>query len=258
MKVSVRNILICLVLFAFCMGCSGNEEPLPPIKKPKVVKRIIKPPPKPVQTPTPGKEPEAQPEKKEAAKETAPQAVQKAPKPAAPVKPKPPVTTEEGYYAVKKGESLSGIAKNQKVYGDPLKWTVLYRLNLDKLGRLGKEADLPDKELLEGLTLKIITPEEGKENLEKRVQHFWIVNILSARDREKIVPAAVTLMQKGYPVYITMAKVKGKDWMRLRLGFYKDRKSAAADGKKVVELLRFSGPWTTKVLEEELKDNGRF
>ncbi|MBW2205702.1 MAG: SPOR domain-containing protein [Deltaproteobacteria bacterium] len=268
MKVSVRNILVCLVLFAFCIGCSGNEEPPPPAKKPRVVKRIIKPPPRPVQTSAPQQEPvarpekkeaEAQPQKKEEAQKTAPPPLQKLSKPAAPpVKPKPPEAKEEGVYVVKKGESLSGIAKKPEVYGDPLKWTVLYRMNLDKVGQFGKGADLPGKGLKEGLRLKVITPEEGKKNLEKQVQHFWIVNILSATDPEKIVPAAVTLIQKGYPVYITMARVKGKDWMRLRLGFYKDKKSAAADGKKVVEILRFSGSWATKIPEEELKDNGRF
>ena len=267
MKVSVRNILVCLVLFAFCIGCSGNEEPPLPAKKTRVVKRIIKPPPKPVQTPAPQnepvalpekKEPVAQPQKKEEAQKTAPPPLQKEPKPVAPVKPKPPVAIEDGYYVVKKGESLSGIAKKPEVYGDPLKWTVLYRMNLDKVGQFGKGADLPDKALKEGLSLKVITPEEGKKNLKKRAQHYWLVNILSATDPEKIVPAAVTLIQKGYPVYMTMAKVKGKDWMRLRLGFYKDKKSAVVDGKKVVEMLRFSGPWATKIPEEELKDNGRF
>lgn len=268
MKVSVRNVLVCLVLSAFCIGCSSSDGPPPPQKKPKVVKKIIKPPPRPVQTPA--AEPLALPEKKEPeagslkekeAKAAPPTSTPKGsepPKPPPPpVKPKPPEAAE-GIYVVKKGESLAAIARKKEVYGDPLKWTALYRLNLDKVGSSGNGADLPDKGLQEGLKLKIITPEEGKKNLEKRRGHLWIVNILSATDRKKIVPTAVTLIQKGYPVYITMARVKGKDWMRLRLGFYKDKKSAVADGNKVIEMLRFSGPWATKISEEELKDNGRF
>jgi hypothetical protein len=254
------------------------------------VKKIRRPPPKPVPGPaseTPAlpekkepetrpveETPETRPGKEDAAKATVPQTVLKPSKPpktmappvetaSPPVKtPSPPVRAPEpkepGIYMVKDGESLSEIAAKQEIYGDPLKWIVLYRMNLDKVGYLGKASDLPAKGLKEGLKLEVITPEEGEKNLKKRARHYWIVNILSATKQEKIVPPAVALIQKGYPVYITTAKVKGKDWLRLRLGFYKDKQSAVAEGKKVVEMLKFSGPWATKIPERELNDNGRF
>lgn len=290
MKVLVGNLLVCLVLVAFGAGCSGSEEPSLPPQKSRVVKKIMKPPPKPVpksvsETAAPPEKeepedrpvketPEALPGKKDGTEETVPQTARQPSKPpepagtpektsAPPVKTPPPAVEapepkEQGIYVVKKGESLSGIAAKPEVYGDPLKWVVLYRMNLDKLGSLGKAADLPEKGLKEGLKLKVITPEEGEKNLKKRARHYWIVNILSATKQEKIVPPAVKMIQKGYPVYITAAKVKGKDWMRLRLGFYKDKASAVSDGEKVTEMLQFSGPWATKIPERELRDNGRF
>jgi len=248
------------------MGCSGKEEPPPPVQNPKVVKRIIKPPPKEAETkeiesPAPAEKPQIRPEKRVEDKETPPPEAPKAGKPEVPVTPvasPAPPATQAGIYVVKKGESLSGIAQREDVYGDPLKWTILYRLNAEKLGNLGKGADLPDKVLSEGLQLKLVTPDEARKNLEKRAKRLWIVNILSATDPDRIVPAAVTLMQKGYPVYITSATVKGKDWMRLRLGFFDTRKSATAEGEEVLALLRFTGIWTTKASEDELKDYGRF
>ena len=281
MTVWVRTILFFLALVVLGTGCSGNEEPPPPAEKPKIVKRIIKPPPREAERPAPALKPDVEPEMKAEEKQTPPPAAQKTAKPAAPVTPTPPPARETakpavamtpgtpgtpaappareaGVYVVKKGESLSDIAKRENVFGDPLKWAILYRLNAEKLATLGKGADLPDQALPEGLRLKIITPEEAKANLEKRDRHLWIVNILSATDRDKIVPAAVTLMQQGYPVYITSATVKGKDWMRLRLGFFDSRESATAEGEKVLALLRFSGLWTTKVSEDELKDFGRY
>lgn len=268
MTVWVRTILSCLALVVLCLGCSGNDEPPPRAAKPKVVKRIIKPPPpKPVQaveaveTPAPAEkaaQPVAQPEKKAEGKETPPPAAEKPAKPAVPMTSASPPAQEAGVYVAKKGETLSDIAKRKDVYGDPLKWAILYRLNAKKLAKLGNGPGLPDQVLPEGLRLKITTPDEAKENLEKRAKDLWIVNILSARNLREIVPPAVTLMQKGYPVYITSAKIKGKDWMRLRLGFFDTRKSATAEGEKVMALLRFRELWTTKISKDELKDYGRF
>lgn len=258
MRVWVRTILVCLALFGFCVGCSGNEEPPPPAAKPKVVKGIIEPPPREVESPAPEEKPEVQPEEKAEGEETLPPAAQETAKPPASMTPAAPPAREAGVYVVKKGESLSGIAGREDVYDDPLKWAILYRLNAEELGELGKGAGLPDQTLPEGLRLKIITPDEAKRNLEKRAGHPWVLNILSATDQEKIVPAAVALMQQGYPVYISSAKVKGKDWMRLRLGFFDTRKSATAEGEKVMALLRFSQLWIAKISEGELRDYGRF
>ena len=254
MKRPIQVISIGVMLFFLSAGCSKEEQPAPPPRKPKVVKPIIKPPPREAAPALVVKEKEA-PEVK----------VPKAPEPAAvddksrkAEEPKPPEKKaapeeESGYYIAKGGESLSGIAKNEAVYGDALKWPLLYRLNVDKLGGMPPGADFPERALSKGLKLKLFTPDEVKENLEKRPRNFWVVNILSSMTNEEIVPAAVQLMQEGYPVYITSARVKGKDWMRLRLGFFKKKIEADRAGKKIKALINAVDSWSTKAGEKEVE-----
>jgi hypothetical protein len=163
-----------------------------------------------------------------------------------------------GYYIVRKGESLSGIAARENVYGDSLKWPILYRLNLDKLGKLRLAEDLPDRELPEGVRLKIVSPDEMRENLKDIGHNVWAVNVLSATSNGQIVPPAIRLIGNGYPVYITRVKLKGKDWMRLRVGFFKNRTDADKEGKKIMTILNLADSWITKVRKQELEEFGGY
>ncbi len=166
--------------------------------------------------------------------------------------------TNEHFYIVKKGDSLSSIAGRSDVYGDPLKWPILYRLNMDKLDALEAGEDFLESELSEGVMLKIITPDEAKENLERRVHNVWVVNVLSATTNGKIIPVAVRLIDNGYMTYITRAKVKGKDWTRLRVGFFKDRTEADTKGKKIMAMLNLADAWVIKVGKKELGEFGGY
>jgi hypothetical protein len=168
------------------------------------------------------------------------------------------VKEEKGYYIVKKGDSLSSIAGKKEVYDDPLKWPILYRLNLDKLSHIPVSQDFADKEIPENLKIRFLTSAEVKENLKRRNHGFWVVNILSATTNKKIVPPAVKLIKEGYPVYIASAKVKGKDWMRLRVGFFKDRKEADTTGKKIMGIINLTDSWNTKVDEKEIEEFGGY
>ena len=99
--------------------------------------------------------------------------------------------------------------------------------------------------------LKIVTPDEIKNNIEKRANQTWVINILSTTTREEIVAPAITLIKEGYPVYVTNAHVKGKEWMRLRVGFFKSKTEADTEGQKIMLLLNFVKPWTTKIAQDE-------
>ena len=173
-------------------------------------------------------------------------------------KEKPEAKEEEGYYIVKKGDSLSGISSRKNVYEDPLKWPILLRYNLEKLADMPESVEIPDRELPTGLKLKILTTDQIAENLSKRPKHYWVINIISATDNEKIVPAAIKLVKNGFPVYISTATVKGKDWIRLRLGFFRTKEAAEAESVKVMDILKFRDTWYTKVGDRELAEFGRF
>ena len=62
----------------------------------------------------------------------------------------------------------------------------------------------------------------------------------------------------GYPVYITSAKVKGKNWMRLRVGFFKNKIKGDADRKEIMTLLNLDNSWVTKVGRRELDEFGGY
>ena len=139
-----------------------------------------------------------------------------------------------------------------------MKWPILYRLNLDRLAELQLVEDFLDRELPEGLRLKIITPDEARENLRSNANKIWSVNVLSATARVDIIPSTIRLIRDGYPVYITTAKVKGKDWIRLRVGFFKNKIEADAERKKIMTLLNLDNSWITKVGQKEFEEFGSY
>lgn len=247
MKSSAIIISICLTLFLWFVGCSREEPPPPPDKNYKIVMPIKKPVPQKAKG-----EVEETAEVKKAAIE------EKAIKPPKTETMKKEVVVEKmpGYYIVKKGDSLSSISERGDVYGNSLKWPILYRLNMDTLDTLKVKEDFLESELPQGVMLKIITPNEAKENLKRRLHNVWVINVLSATTNEKIIPFAVRLIKNGYPVYITCATVKGKDWIRLRVGFFKNKTEANTEGKKIMRLLNIGNSWVTKTEKEREEFGG--
>jgi septal ring-binding cell division protein DamX len=65
-------------------------------------------------------------------------------------------------------------------------------------------------------------------------------------------------MKNGYRVYISSAVVKGKEWMRLRVGFFGNRSEASAAGKKITSLLEADGAWVDRLGEQEIKEFGGY
>jgi hypothetical protein len=251
MKVFVPLISIGVAIFILGTGCSKEEEPPPPAEKQKVVQKIIMPPPEAIKNPVKDNKPvpivnkvsgEMTPTGKEVRlnppKSDVPEKVAM-------------VVKDPGIYLVKKGESLASISGRAEVYGNPLRWPILFRYNLDKLSGVKLEENLPDRMIPEDVKLKIVTPEEVKENLKERTDKFWIINIISTTTSREVVPSAIKLIKGGYSVYITSAMVKGKSYQRLRVGFFKDKAEAAVAGKKIMTLLKTTEFWPTKVTKQE-------
>jgi len=246
-----------MILLVWGGGCSKEEQPAQPVKRTKVVKSIKKsikrPPTKKAKISSAPKEVKTKPKRKVASKVKTVALKEKTSKTV--IKKKETKKKEGvGYYTVKKSDSLSSIAGREDVYGDTLKWPNLYRLNMDKLGGIKIAEDFPDRKLHEGMRLKIITPKELRKFQKKRADHLWVVNILSVSNEREVVPQVVRLIREGYPVYFTRVKVKGKDWMRLRLGFYKSKKEADTEGKKIMALLKLVDSWSVNIREKEFAE----
>jgi hypothetical protein len=165
---------------------------------------------------------------------------------------------EKGYYVTRQGDSLSGIARREDVYGDDLKWPIIYSHNMEKLNDIEKDEGFPDRELPEGIELKILTPDEVKENLQRKPKNYWVINVISSPEKGILVPHIIKLIMDGYGAYITRTEIDGKDWMRLRVGFFEQREDAEAEGKKIMDILNFSDVWTTKVGDIERGEFGGY
>jgi hypothetical protein len=260
MKISVAIISICLTLFLLCESCS-REEPSPPrVQKSKIIMPIKMPPPQKAKTSIASAGEKAKSEAKEAGNlKTA--AIEERALETPETRTRETETEMEeviGYYIAKKGESLSSIAARGNVYGDPLKWPILYRLNIDKLHKLQLGEGLPHREVPEGLRLRILSPDEIKENLQRIVHNVWAVSVLSGTTDREIIPPAIRLIRNGYPVYITRVRVKGKDWMRLRVGFFKNRADGEKERKKIMSMLNLHDSWITQVEKQELEEFGGY
>ena len=274
MKALVTTISICLAFLLLGSGCSEEEPPPPPppVRDFKVVKPIVKPTPEKIKTSIDSEEETVKPEEKEemgvktAAIEekegetpetgTTEQATPETPETGTAESEQ--AMEEAGYYIVKKGDSLSSISGREDVYGDPLKWPIICRLNMDSFGNLELGENFPDRELPERVRLKIITPDEARENLKKRADSMWVVNVISAINKGDVVPPAIRLIKNGYPAYLTKVKVKGKEWMRLRVGFFNNKTEADAEGQKIMAILNFTDSWTTKIGEKEFEKFGGY
>ena len=258
MKALPAILPVCLALILW--GCTREEEPPPLLEKPKVVKPIVKPVQKVAEAPSSITEEEEIPQADSADRIESAPIPQKAAEPATqkPDKELAGRMEEAGYYTVEFGDSLATIAAKPDVYSNALKWPLLYRLNADKLGDMQPGADLPDRELPEGLRLRFITPEEARQNLASNADERWVINVLSATKYKRIVPATIRLIQQGYAVYLTSAVVEGKEWLRLRVGFFGSRQEAESEGARIMAELDFADSWATKVGEEELEEHGGF
>jgi cell division protein FtsN len=256
-QIAVLLIAISLVFFLFSGACSQDEKPLPSSQPQKIVKAISKAPGlAKAEKPQINENSRPEPEEKSGV-ETRPAAHEEK------GLERPKIVTEEalprreaGYYVVKKGDTLTSVAAREDVYGDPLKWPILGRHNLDDLNPMSTAEDLPDRALPEGMKLRFFTRDEVQNNLKERGKKQWVLNVLSSPDKKEVVPVVVRLIRAGFPVYITRANIRGTDYMRVRVGFFAEKTEADAVGKRLMEVMKLPDFWTIKTEEEMQKFGG--
>ncbi len=258
-RIVVPTVSIGLVLCLLNGACSRDKDSLPTLQSPKVVKPIVRAPVS-MEKDAPPNNATLNPKSEEKmVEETKPAAVDEKGLETPEIAPRvAPPKEDTGYYVVTEGDTLYGIAGRKDVYGDPMMWPILGRHNLDKLRYMLVGKDSPDTALPEGMRLKVFTPEEVKENLEKRDNRRWVVNALSSPDKAIVVSAVVKLIREGFPVYIARAKVSGQDYIRVRIGFFEDKAAADTEGKKIMDVLNLSDTWTFRAGEEEFQAFGGY
>ena len=99
-----------------------------------------------------------------------------------------------------------------------------------------------------------MTASEAADNRAKFGNTIYAVNVLSAETSAEIVPRTITLLKNGHNAYICTATVKGKEWMRLRAGFFKSRSEAVQAGKQISSALEGADMWVVKISNIEIRD----
>jgi hypothetical protein len=166
------------------------------------------------------------------------------------------VPVRESFYRVKKNESLLDIAGRQDVYGDALKWPSLFRLNRTALEKMKVTDNLPTEKLPEGLRIKYVSRDDASERLVEVADRLWVVDVASAKSMNAVVPDAILLMRKGYSAYLTKSQLAGEEWIRVRVGFFKDILEALKVSEEVKALLNMSE--TSMPLKIDKKEWERF
>lgn len=123
----------------------------------------------------------------------------------------------------------------------------LARLNYEIFKTYPITEELPDMKIPDGTKLRIHDPAEIEENLRKRSQKLMVVNVLSATTNAKIIPIMAQLVKHNYPVYLSSAKVKEKDWIRIRVGFFKERAEAEAEKRRIMTITGIRDSWESQV-----------
>jgi cell division septation protein DedD len=296
MRVPALFIPVCVCCFVLSLGCSGEDQSSAPPPSPKVVQTIKQLPPE--QSAAPAAAPEQQSQQAQAGMPAQPPqkpegtnqneliqqpaggtSANEAPAVETPSEPakseskqpggresevqetkvqEPKAEEQKGYYSVRKGDSLMKIAGREDTMQDPLKWPILLRLNRDKLGDLPVGEGLATWELSPGTQLRFITPRQAKEGLKGSSVSLWVVNVISTPKDAEIVSPAATLAKQGYPVYITRARVKETDYLRLRVGFFANKTEASVKGEEIKNLLKLKDIWITKADDAEYKEIAGF
>ncbi len=172
----------------------------------------------------------------------------------------PPVVPERaGQYRTNEGDSLIRVAGLREIYADPLMWPSLLRLNPEVLKFAWESEALPYRELPRGTELRFITREEAEAERINLGNRFWAVNVASFEQDRLMGAPVISLVRSGYRPYITEARVKGVEYKRLRVGFFKDRSEAGAAANEIQRTLKLAArPWIQEVSREEFNKHAGY
>ena len=174
------------------------------------------------------------------------------------IKGQPLPVEEPNIYVSKKGDTLLSISGKTDIYNNSLKWTLLYRDNPEALSSIKNKDNLYEESLPAGIKLKIFPEEEMEKNLEDRPRNYYVANLISSPYMKEIAPQVAKLLDAGYFVYISSTMIDGKEWYRLRAGFFKTRSEANREGDKIKKHLKIPDIWTAKIGNEEFGNFGGY
>lgn len=80
----------------------------------------------------------------------------------------------------------------------------------------------------------------------------WAVHIASYASKEEALSMVKKLKRSKYKAYMTEFSLSGKQWYRVRVGFYASYREAKAAGQKISGSYSISGVWPVKPKKNEI------
>ena len=91
-----------------------------------------------------------------------------------------------------------------------------------------------------------------KEEKPAAVKGSWAVHVASYVTKDEAVSMEKKLKDGGYSAYVTEFNLKGKQWYRLRVGFYQSEGEAKGAGKKIEKAYGVARTWHVKPTRKEI------
>lgn len=101
-------------------------------------------------------------------------------------------------------------------------------------------------------------PLEKKQAEEKKVpvkEDRWIVQVAAVRTQKEAMAYKEKLMASGFPAYSGSAMVKEEEWIRIRVGFFRNKDEAEKAGEEIRKKFNYEGHyWIVRVPASEMGD----
>lgn len=159
---------------------------------------------------------------------------------------------------VRSGDTLEKIAARPELYGDRLKWFLVYFQNREELAPLRLPPDEAATTLLRpGLALALLPPGQVAGSAQKATccgQTHWVVNIRSHQDPHRLNRLLVQLLDLGEFAYLSTYLQRGTTWYRLRVGFFDSQEVAASRAGQLGARLGLTDLWVAKAAVLEVRE----
>jgi len=130
----------------------------------------------------------------------------------------------------------------------PAKPTEIAKLEVAKK----EEAKPPVKEVIPEKKKAVAKKETPKPTAKKAQDKPWAIHVASFTSMDEAQAIAQKLKQGKFNTYITEFNLKGRQWYRVRVGFYSSEEEAKVVGKRISRSYNLSGIWTVKPMKQEV------
>ena len=163
-------------------------------------------------------------------------------------------------HVVAEGENLWHIAQQGKLVDNAYEWSTILAQNRDKVDYAFIGAGRGGWKVLIEPGRELVVRERAPEPLPAELPRKWALQVASLTEQQQALAVRIVgaLLRDGHFAYTYRTEVGGKNWYRIRAGFFESSAQAKAAGrairKKDAKQKLFSGKfWVLKPRADEMR-----